>query len=160
MDGFLVALTVVTALGCGVVAGVFFAFSTFVMKALGRLPAVQGLAAMQAINVAVITPAFMLALFGAAVVAAVLGIWALTTWGEPYAPYLLAAAVLYLAGTIGMTMGFHVPRNNTLAKVDPAGADAAGPWTRYLAEWTAGNHLRTAAALAAAAALTVALQVG
>jgi uncharacterized membrane protein len=68
--------------------------------------------------------------------------------------------VLYLAGTIGMTMGFHVPRNNTLAKVDPAGADAAGPWTRYLAEWTAGNHLRTAAALAAAAALTVALQVG
>jgi uncharacterized membrane protein len=29
----------VAALGCGVMTGVFFAFSTFVMKALARLPA-------------------------------------------------------------------------------------------------------------------------
>jgi uncharacterized membrane protein len=34
MDGFLVALTAVGALGCGLNAGVFFAFSSFVMKAL------------------------------------------------------------------------------------------------------------------------------
>ena len=37
MDGFLVVLTVVAALGCGLNAGVFFAFSSFVMKALARL---------------------------------------------------------------------------------------------------------------------------
>jgi uncharacterized membrane protein len=66
MDGFLFALTLFAALGCGVIAGVFFAFSAFVMGALARLPARQGIAAMQAINVAAITPAFMVALFGTA----------------------------------------------------------------------------------------------
>ena len=38
-------------LGCGLVAGIFFAFSTFVMRALGRRPAGEGIAAMQAINI-------------------------------------------------------------------------------------------------------------
>jgi uncharacterized membrane protein len=46
MDGFLFALTLFAALGCGVVAGVFFAFSAFVMRALASLPALQGIAAM------------------------------------------------------------------------------------------------------------------
>ena len=38
MTGLLYAATLATALGCGLVAGVFFAFSTFVMPALKRLP--------------------------------------------------------------------------------------------------------------------------
>ena len=42
--------TFLLALGCGLVAGVFFAFSTFVMKALGKLPPAQGVAAMQSIT--------------------------------------------------------------------------------------------------------------
>jgi hypothetical protein len=66
MDGLLVALTIVTALGCGLCAGVFFAFSSFVMKALARLPPADAVAAMQAINVVAVTPAFMAALFGTA----------------------------------------------------------------------------------------------
>jgi uncharacterized membrane protein len=37
MHGLLFAATLVTALGCGLVAGVFFAFSSFVMPALARL---------------------------------------------------------------------------------------------------------------------------
>jgi uncharacterized membrane protein len=160
MDGILFALTLAGALGCGLNGGVFFAFSTFVMQGLGRLPAAQGLAAMQAINVTAVTFAFMLALFGTAVVVGVLGVWAVTTWSEPYAPWMLAGAVLYLAGTIGMTIAFHVPRNDALAKVAPDAADAAARWGRYLSEWTAGNHVRTVAGLLAAAALTVALQVG
>lgn len=58
--------TVLSALGCGLMAGVFFAFSTFVMKALGALPPAQGIAAMQSINVAVINRWFMAAFFGTA----------------------------------------------------------------------------------------------
>ena len=61
MDGFLFVLTLLAILGCGMIAGVFFAFSAFVMKALARLPAEQGIAAMQAINVAAVTFAFMAA---------------------------------------------------------------------------------------------------
>jgi uncharacterized membrane protein len=39
MEGFLVALTLLSApRGCGLVAGIFFTFSAFVMRALARLP--------------------------------------------------------------------------------------------------------------------------
>ena len=159
MDGLLFALTLVTALGCGLNAGVFFAFSSFVMKALARLHPAQGVAAMQAINVAAVSFAFMLALFGTAVACAALAGWALLVWHEPFAPYLLAGGALYLVGTILPTIFYHVPRNEALARVDPHGAGAEGHWRRYLSGWTAWNHVRAAAALAAAATLTIAPHV-
>jgi uncharacterized membrane protein len=56
MDGFLFALTLITAVGCGLNAGVFFAFSAFVMPALKRLPPAHGIAAMQSINRLAVTP--------------------------------------------------------------------------------------------------------
>ncbi len=160
MEGFLFALTLLGALGCGLVAGVFFAFSAFVMKALGRLPAEQGVSAMQAINVAAVTPAFMAALFGTAVACGALAVWALFAWDERFAPYLLVGSALYLVGTILLTIAYHVPRNEALAAVEPHSADAESHWTRYLSGWTAWNHLRTVASLAAAATLTIALHVG
>jgi uncharacterized membrane protein len=55
-------VTVLSALGCGLIAGAFFAFSTFVMKTLGNLPPTQGIAARQSINVVVINPWFLMAL--------------------------------------------------------------------------------------------------
>ena len=56
-------------------------------------------------------------------------------------------------------MGYHVPRNDALARVKPEDGDAPGEWTRYQDEWTRANHVRALAALAGAAALTVALLV-
>ncbi|MGH2714816.1 MAG: DUF1772 domain-containing protein [Thermoleophilaceae bacterium] len=158
MDGLLFALTLVTAVGCGLVGGVFFAFSSFVMQGLGRLRAPEGAAAMQAINVTAVTPAFMTALFGTGVAGAVLTGWGLFELGEPYAGYLVAAGALYLVGDIGLTIGYHVPRNEALARVDPASSEGARLWSRYLVEWTRLNHVRAGAALAAAALLAVALQ--
>ncbi len=52
-----------------------------------------------------------------------------------------------------------MPRNNALAALQPEGAEATGRWTRYVAEWTGGNHLRAAAALAAAVSFTLALRI-
>jgi uncharacterized membrane protein len=160
MNGYLFALTLVGLLGCALAAGVFFAFSSFVMRALGRLPAGEGIAAMQSINVAAISVAFMLQLFGTALVVAVLAAWAVVEWGEAFAPYLLAGAALYLLGVIGTTAAYNVPRNNALATLEPASPDAAASWARYLREWTAGNHVRTVAGLAATAALALAVRVG
>jgi uncharacterized membrane protein len=160
MNGLLFALTLFAALGCGVVAGVFFAFSAFVMRAFARLPAQQGIAAMQAINVAAITPAFMVALFGTALACGALIVSSLLVWGEPFAAYLLSGGALYLVGTIVPTGVYHVPRNDALAKIEPRGAGAEDHWSRYLRGWTAGNHVRFAAALAAAATLTIALRIG
>ena len=159
MNSYLFVLTLLAALGCAMMAGVFFAFSAFVMKALARLPAQQGLGAMQAINVAAVTFAFMAALFGTAVACGALAVWALFAWDERFAPYLIVGGALYLLGTILLTIVYHVPRNEALARVEPHSAEAESHWKRYLSGWTAWNHLRAATALAAAATLTIALHV-
>jgi uncharacterized membrane protein len=153
-------LTFISALGAGLAAGVFFAFSTFVMPALGRLPPSQGIAAMQHINVKAINPWFMTLLFGTAATSLAAVVAALVDLGESYAPYLVGGGALYLLGTIGVTMAFNVPRNNALAELDPSDDAAAGYWTRYLAEWTRWNHVRTVAPTVAAGLEIVALHVG
>lgn len=158
-NGFLSALTLVSVIGCGAVAGVFFAFSTFVMKALGQLPPAQGIAAMQAINRAAPTPLFMVALFGMGVSCASLVVTAFFVWNEPWAIPLLVGGSIYVLGIITITTGYHVPRNDALAKVDPRAAGAWQEWLRYRSSWTALNHVRTVAALAAAVALTIALRL-
>jgi uncharacterized membrane protein len=82
-------LTFVSALGSAVVAGIFFAFSTFIMRALARLPPAQGIAAMQSINVAVINRWFFAAFFGTAVCCLVLAVASFFCWQKPGAVYLL-----------------------------------------------------------------------
>ena len=143
--------TLLAALGCGVVGGAFFAFSTFVMTALARLTPSQGIAAMQSINVVVINPWFMTALFGPALLCVALGVWAIAHWSQPGSTHLLAGALLYVVGTIGVTIAWNVPRNDRLARVDPASADGAQAWAQYVFSWTIGNHVRTAAAIVAMA---------
>jgi uncharacterized membrane protein len=160
MSDLLVALTLGTALGSGLTAGAFFAFSSFVMKALARLTPAEGTRAMQAINIEAPTPVFMTALFGTGLACATLAIWGLVDWDDSYSPWLLAGAVVYIVGTPVLTIVYHVPRNNALARADADTDEAARLWQRYLVEWTRANHLRTVAPLAAAAALTIALHVG
>lgn len=154
---WLFALKLFTALGCGLVAGVFFAFSTFVMNALGRLAPTQGIAAMQAINITAINPPFMVALFGTGAGCFYLAISSLLKWQQPGAIYLLLGSLLYLIGVVLVTIAFNVPLNDALAKVEPDSTDGATLWASYLANWTLWNHVRTIAALAAAAALIIAL---
>ena len=87
-------LILLAALGTGVMGGLFFAFSTSVMNALARLPAAQGVAAMQSINIVILNPVFFVAFFGTAALCVVLTIAALLRWGEPGAAWLLAGSIL------------------------------------------------------------------
>jgi uncharacterized membrane protein len=160
MDGLLFALTMATALGCGLNGGVFFTFSSFVMPGLRRIPAPQGIAAMQSINVKAVTPPFMLAFMGTGVACLVLGVWALVDWDGSYGPYLVAGTALYLVGSILLTIGYHVPRNDALEAVEAESAEGARYWARYLTEWTRANHVRAAACLGAAALLMVGITGG
>jgi uncharacterized membrane protein len=146
------------ALGAGLVGGIFFAFSSFVMRALARIAPAQGIAAMQSINVAVINPVFMIAFLGTGAACAALIAVSLWSWRGPASALAIAGALLYLIGTLGVTMLCNVPRNGALAAVEPASAEAARLWRAYVTGWTAWNHVRTAAALAAAAALTLAFR--
>lgn len=158
-DGLLFSLTLIAALGCGVVSGAFFAFSAFVMKALARLEPPQGIAAMQSINIVAITPPLMVALFGTALLCLLSALASLLDRQAPGALYRIAGSLLYLVGTVIVTIAFNVPRNNALAAVDPLSAAGAAAWGRYVPSWTARNTARTIAALLAAALLTMALVV-
>lgn len=158
-DGYPRVLSLVAAVGAGLAAGVFFAFSTFVMTALRRMPAPQGVRAMQEINKAAPTPWFMAVLFGTALVGVVLGISALRRWDEPAARWQLAGAALYLVCVV-LTIAYHVPRNDALGRLDPDAAGTVAPWHHYLTYWTAWNHVRTLSATAATAAFAVAMRVG
>ncbi|NJM76418.1 MAG: DUF1772 domain-containing protein [Acaryochloridaceae cyanobacterium RU_4_10] len=151
------ALKLFAALGCGLIAGVFFAFSTFMMSALARLQPAQGIAAFQSINITVYNPWFMGTFLGTAVACIFLAIASLLKWQQLGAAYLLVGSLLYLVGTVGVTILFNVPLNDALAVVDPGSADGASLWSSFLPNWTNWNHVRTAAALAAAAAFTLQL---
>ena len=159
MGSLLPTLTCLAALGSGLMAGFFFAFSACVMWALGRIQPASGIAAMQAINVAALRPAFFGVFTGTAAVCAVVVVGSLVDWDDA-SPYLLIGALLYLLGAFGLTGGYHVPRNEALDQVEPSSPDAPDHWTRYVREWTTWNHVRGMAALAAAALLTIALHVG
>jgi uncharacterized membrane protein len=137
------------AIGCGLIAGVFFAFSTFVMKALAQQPVGQGIAAMQAINITVINPWFMTVFLGTAIACIGIAIAALLKWHHPNAVYLLMGSLLYLVGTFGVTIACNVPLNDALAIVDPNSPGGATLWAKYLTNWTWWNHVRTVSGLAA-----------
>jgi uncharacterized membrane protein len=71
--------------------------------------------------------------------------------------YLLLGSLLYLVGTLGVTIGFNVPLNDALARVEPGSTIGLNLWSSYLTNWTIWNHIRTVSALAAAALFTIAL---
>jgi len=152
---FIAAL--LAALGCGLIAGVFFAFSTFVMKALERVAPSCGMAAMQSINVVVLNPVFLGAFVGTALVCLGAVALAFMHWERSGAIFLLAGGLLYLVGTFFVTMAFNVPRNEALRAVDAKDPRAASLWAAYVPSWTLWNHVRTAAAFAATVAFTLAL---
>jgi len=146
-------LVVATAIACAGMGGVFFAFSSFVMRALARVPPAHGIAAMQSINVVAVTPVFMIALFGTAVACVGLAANAVIEWRGVASAYMLAGCVSYLVGTIVVTIIFNVPLNNQLTAVDATGADAIWFWSRYVRRWTAWNHVRALSSFVAAALL-------
>jgi uncharacterized membrane protein len=150
------ALLLGAAIGSGLSAGVFFAFSSFVMSGLQRLPAVHAIAAMQAINVTAVTPLFMTALFGTGLVCLVLLAGVGLGWSEARGGPVAAGSLVYLAGIVGVTLVFNVPLNNALAVLDPASAQGATTWATYLKTWVMWNHVRTVAGLAALACFIVA----
>lgn len=148
----------VSALGAGLIAGVFFAFSTFIMTALGRSGQAPGILAMNSINTTILQSLFMPVFYGTTLTSIALAAVAIVRWdGSRPMAAVLTAAILYVAGMFLCTIVFNVPLNNALAAVDAASTDGAAVWTRYLEDWTFWNHVRTVAALGAAALFTFAL---
>jgi uncharacterized membrane protein len=138
-----------SAIGCGLLAGLYFAFSTFIMTALGRIGQAAGIAAMNAINVAIVQSLFLPIFLATTATSAALAATALFRLSEPGAMVMLAGGVLYVLGMFVVTMVFNVPLNNALAAAAPESQEAASLWARYLTDWTWWNHVRTVSSTAA-----------
>lgn len=157
MSSLLYYLTFAAALGSGIVAGIFFGFSSFIMAALGRVAPAAGIAAMQQINITVINPWFFAAFFGTAILGIAVAVLALFQWQSAPVLLLVAGAALYVIGCVIVTMAFNVPLNNALAAVSPESTEGAKLWARYLTDWTWWNSFRTAASALAMVAFMVGL---
>jgi uncharacterized membrane protein len=100
---------------------------------------------------------FFAVFFGTAACCLLVAAASFFRWQKLGAAYPLVGGLLYLVGTILVTMMCNVPLNDKLAAVDPASTDAGLTWANYLKTWMAWNHVLTVAALAAAALETAAL---
>ncbi len=147
----------ICALGSGLMAGVYFAFSTFIMAAFARIPQAHGISAMQSINVVIVKSLFLPLFFGTTLIGLFLAGWALYQWDQPGAVLLLAGGLVYALCMFASTIVFNVPLNNVLAAMDGASAEATAVWTRYLKEWVFWNHVRTVASTLACALFIAAL---
>ena len=115
------AAALATAAASGVMGGVLFGFSSFVMPALRRLPASQAVATMQAMN---------------RTAPRALGL-----------PLVVSGPATAAVAAFAITAGYHVPRNNRLDTVDATSAAAASAWGSFVPGWVSMNHVRTALSL-------------
>lgn len=154
----IVGLAGATALACGLMGGIFFAFSSFVMPALGRIPAEEAIRAMQRINVDVFHWTFMGAFFGTPVACVATAGLAIRSANAEVATYAIVGCLVYLLGNFAVTAAGNVPLNDALAAIDADEVDAVRAWSRYSVSWTRWNHVRTLASVAAAATFVIALR--
>lgn len=151
------ALTLLTLLGSGLMAGLFFAYSNSVMPALARMPGPQGIAAFNNVNIVIYNPLFLTLFMGTAVLALLLAIAALMGW-TPHPVWILIGAALYLAGNLAVTMGINVPMNDALAAADPEAPTSAALWATLLDRWVFWNNVRAMACTGALAAFAMAMR--
>jgi uncharacterized membrane protein len=150
-------VALLAALGAGISGGVFLAFSVFVMRALADLPPAHGVAAMQRINIRVLTPLFLGPFLGTMPMLALATYLAHRQGDDQAAAWLATSFVVYSVGSVGVTVVGNVPRNDRLAALT-AGSEAADAyWPTYVREWVRLNHVRCLAALLASAAAVGAL---
>ena len=104
---------------------------------------------MQAINVVILNPWFLLAFMGTAVLSLILVAGGFIH-GGPARFYLIAGGLLFLGGVIMVTMIANVPMNNALEALQPGSDEAARLWSSsYLVDWVRWNHVRTLSSIGA-----------
>jgi len=146
MSELITIIIVASISGAGLVTGLLFAFSNFVMIALADLPSDKGMFAMQRINETIINPIFLVFFLGTPVLCSVIAVNSGLKINEPGGLFLLVGSLAYLIGPFGITVLFNVPLNNLLARADVS--DSNEIWPMYQKKWQRWNHIRTYIGLA------------
>ncbi|WP_080145555.1 anthrone oxygenase family protein [Marinilactibacillus piezotolerans] len=157
MEILIECLVVFSLVGSGLVAGMFFAFSNFIMEAFGVLTISNGIATMQEINRKVVNPFFFLFFMGTAGTSLVLIILFFVTSLDSW--IVLTGSLFYFIGCFLVTGTRNVPLNNQLEAVNAEDNGSQGVWERYLKSWTIWNHIRTASSLIAMICFTLEIYI-
>ena len=126
---FVTVLLWTAALSSGLMAGVYFAFSVFIMKAFGKIETAQSIAAMNSINETILRSLFMPVFFGSSIVSVLLIIVAFAQWGEAGSGLIFIAGATYFVGMFMCTVVFNVPLNNLLARLNKDSANVQEAWS-------------------------------
>jgi uncharacterized membrane protein len=137
-------LLILAGVSTAIMAGLFFAWSFSVMPGLAKLSDREFIAAMQSMNRAIQNPVFFIFFFGATVflpLATVFNYRSGTIFG-----FLLAAAIIYLIGVMGVTFLGNIPLNNALDAFRLDGSTAQEIFqqrTQFENPWVRLNYVRT-----------------
>lgn len=131
------------ALWSAVVAGVFSAFSEFIMSALRKTEPASGIEAMQHINRDVIKTQFVAGILSIALFSVFLAAYSLAVFEGAALVILILAPLVYLPSVFAMTIFGNVPMNNRLESLDYTSAQARAYWSEYGQKWTRLNHIRS-----------------
>ncbi len=154
LDSMIALALVIASLGAGLMAGVYFAFSTFIMRAFDQLGAAPAADAMNAINEVILRSWFMTLFFGSTLLYAALTGFAVFDTDLAGRWWLFSAGLIYVVGMFLCTAVFNVPLNNRLAAVGDDDSVKAETWKHYFVYWTRWNHLRAVCSL-----ITVAISI-
>ncbi len=142
---------ILAALCCGAMAGIYAAFSGFILRALDSLGPGAAAQAMAAINRIILQSGFMLLFFGSSLLCLGLLV-AAVAMRPPGAALIAGGAAIYLLGMLAVTILRNVPLNDMLA------VQGAQGWAVYLRDWRLWNSLRAAASGLAALCFCLALR--
>lgn len=143
----------IAAISTGMMAGIYFAFSVFIMDSFKALPNPTAVASMQSINKVILSSGFMPLFFGSSLLALTL-IFIVDNPLE--APWVKGAGAIYVVGMFLCTLFFNVPLNNRLENAKDEN-EARQIWLLYRVEWTRWNHLRSFSSFLACIGYIVAL---
>ncbi|MEL6535156.1 MAG: DUF1772 domain-containing protein [Bacteroidota bacterium] len=144
-SGVLIGSLILTGLS----AGLFYAWSVSVIPGTRKLTDLTYLETMQSINRAILNPAFFAIFFGSLILLGISSIYQFQSHREVFG-LMLAAAVVYLIGTVGVTGLGNVPLNNQLDAMDLGEASTtklAEFRAHYESQWNWWHSLRTAFAV-------------
>lgn len=141
----------------GLMAGIYFAFSTFVVKALKQLPALQAALAMNKINDVIVNTIFLPVFFLSTLWFAGLIVWTAADWQGKQSLLFIAAATVYIIGMFFVTAFGNVPLNNKLKACEVSDEQLAQYWPVYLTNWTSLNHIRSMSCIFSCALLSIAI---
>ncbi len=154
MSGIFFLLLQISILAYALVAGVFLAFSDFIMRSLALTGGQGGVEAMQVINREVFRWVFMALFLGMAAVSLIIAGYGAFGLSGPAGTLIMLAGLIYLVGCFGVTVFFNVPMNEALAGMEMSSDSTRDYWLQtYVPRWTFWNSVRTIACAVSAALL-------